>query len=141
MLPLIASTQPAGSSVKELLHLFQLIDSGMYTYLLRTIGCYSRRLCLGKFRQFDFGLVKNLLNYGHMSPPQYDISQVTAPVALYYGENDRLSSVEVSKCLRPVFVLLPVYLKITDPTTFTESYPRSKSKAFFHFFCFFSRKR
>jgi hypothetical protein len=50
----------------------------------------------GKFRQYDYGLVKNLLIYGHLSPPDYDLSKVTAPVALHYSENDWLAAITVS---------------------------------------------
>uniref|UniRef100_V5GMQ9 Lipase n=1 Tax=Anoplophora glabripennis TaxID=217634 RepID=V5GMQ9_ANOGL len=62
---------PAGLSMKELKHYLQLVKSG-------------------HFRQFDHGELNNLEIYKKSSPPDYDISRVTAPVALYYGKNDWL---------------------------------------------------
>jgi hypothetical protein len=52
----------------------------------------------GKFRRYDHGWFKNLLTYGQLSPPAYDLSKITAPVALHYSENDWLAAVTVSMC-------------------------------------------
>jgi lysosomal acid lipase/cholesteryl ester hydrolase len=49
-----------------------------------------------RFRQYDYGLVGNLLEYGHMSPPDYDLSKVTVPLAFYYSDNDWLADIKVS---------------------------------------------
>lgn len=40
-----------------------------------------------KFRKFDYRS-GNTPIYGQVDPPDYDISQITAPVALFYGNND-----------------------------------------------------
>lgn len=48
----------------------------------------------GHFRQYDHGYIWNLYNYRSLSPPEYDLKKVTAPVALYYSPNDWLSVVE-----------------------------------------------
>ena len=54
----------------------------------------------GGFGQFDFGEKKNMEKYGQSTPPQYNLSLVTSPVALYYSDNDRLSPVQVRQfCL------------------------------------------
>lgn len=45
----------------------------------------------GKFRQFDYGLIRNIIKYKQLTPPNYDLSKVTAPVALHYSDNDWLS--------------------------------------------------
>lgn len=55
-----------------------------------------QRVSTGKFRQYDYGLVGNLLRYRRINPPDYDLSKVTAPLALYYSDNDWLSAVRVS---------------------------------------------
>ncbi|GLV35381.1 Lipase 4 [Carabus blaptoides fortunei] len=47
---------------------------------------------LGKFRNFDYGTVGNLKIYNGTEPPDYDLSKVTAPVAIYCSENDWQSS-------------------------------------------------
>lgn len=59
----------SGASVKQFTHYLQLINSG-------------------KFRQFDYGFVQNLLTYGSLSPPDYDLSKVSTPVYLHHGSND-----------------------------------------------------
>lgn len=48
-----------------------------------------------KFRQFDYGLIGNLKRYNKLTPPDYDLSKVTAPVALIYSSNDKLVAVKV----------------------------------------------
>lgn len=55
--------------------------------------CLQRLLYLlilftGYFRQFDYGIISNLLIYGSSTPPNYNLTAITAPVALYYGNND-----------------------------------------------------
>jgi hypothetical protein len=37
--------------------------------------------------------------YGQAAPPRYNLSLTTAPVALYYSDNDRLAPVYVSSML------------------------------------------
>jgi lysosomal acid lipase/cholesteryl ester hydrolase len=57
----------------------------------------------GEFRQFDFGEKKNMEEYGQATPPKYNLSLVTSPVALYYSDNDRLAPVKVREsCLYSV---------------------------------------
>lgn len=75
MLPQILQHTPAGSSRHQLVHYGQEINSG-------------------KFRMFDFGMFGNIAKYGSMSPPKYDLSKVTAPVALHYGDNDWMAAVK-----------------------------------------------
>lgn len=75
LLPVILGHTPAGASTKQLLHYGQEVESG-------------------KFRQYDYGLVGNLLKYGRINPPDYDLSKVTAPLAVYYSDNDWLSAVK-----------------------------------------------
>lgn len=79
MLPEILKYTPAGSSRHQLVHYGQEVNSG-------------------KFRMFDFGMFGNLAKYGSMKPPKYDLSKITAPVALHYGDNDWLAAVKVIEC-------------------------------------------
>lgn len=51
----------------------------------------------GKFQMYDFGLIQNLMRYHSISPPDYNLRSITAPVVLYYASNDRLSAIKVSK--------------------------------------------
>lgn len=76
-IPVIMGHQPAGSSTHTIIHFLQLMKSG-------------------KFRRFDFGKGRNMKIYGNEQPPDYDLSQVTAKVALFYGQNDWLAVPGVS---------------------------------------------
>lgn len=68
---------PAGGSTKQIVHYGQEINSK-------------------KFRKFDYGVFNNLNRYGSIEPPDYDISKITAPIALFYSENDNLVGVKVN---------------------------------------------
>jgi lysosomal acid lipase/cholesteryl ester hydrolase len=69
---------PAGTSTKTVLHYVQLVKSG-------------------NFQKYDYGKTKNLEIYGEKEPPHYNLTAITAPVALYWGENDALGPPEVCK--------------------------------------------
>ena len=43
---------------------------------------------------YNFGSAnENMKHYNQTSPPLYDISKISVPVALYYGQNDWLADV------------------------------------------------
>ncbi|XP_029159665.1 gastric triacylglycerol lipase-like isoform X1 [Nylanderia fulva] len=71
LLPDIISHFPAGGSAYILMQYAQAIESG-------------------KFRQYDYGHAKNLLIYNSMEPPDYNLSKITVPIALFYGPGDTL---------------------------------------------------
>lgn len=52
----------------------------------------------GKFQKYDYGEEKNLEIYGQATPPRYDLTKVTAPVAMYTGTKDLY-------CVKKVIVL------------------------------------
>ncbi|XP_012542574.1 lipase 3 isoform X2 [Monomorium pharaonis] len=74
LLPTIANNNPAGSSTKTIIHFAQGYKSS-------------------KFRQYDYGRVKNLYIYNAIEPPDYNLANITVPIALFYAENDWLSSI------------------------------------------------
>lgn len=76
MLPVILGHTPAGASTHTLIHFAQGINSG-------------------KFRPFDYGKEKNMEIYGNIEPPPYELAKVTAPIALYWSDNDWLAPKEV----------------------------------------------
>lgn len=78
MFPKIFRTLPSNAAVKQLIH-------------------YSKNQRLGKFCQFDYGEDKNKKVYGATTPPDYDVSQITIPIALHVGQNDMMVPVEVRK--------------------------------------------
>ncbi|XP_072145028.1 gastric triacylglycerol lipase-like [Dermacentor andersoni] len=69
--PVYMANNPAGSSVRNMFHIAQIMKAN-------------------RFQKFDWGLLKNKIKYGQAKPPQYDLSKVTAPVALYWSEGDAL---------------------------------------------------
>ena len=68
-LPVYVAHTPAGTSVQNLAHFAQLINSK-------------------HFQKFDFGAIENMVKYGQITPPKYDLSRITAPVSIYVGPND-----------------------------------------------------
>ncbi|KAK8400724.1 hypothetical protein O3P69_002492 [Scylla paramamosain] len=68
-LPVILAHTPAGSSVHTINHFAQIVLSG-------------------KFQKYDYGLLGNLNHYGQNKPPEYNLSAVTTPVGLFWGQTD-----------------------------------------------------
>ncbi|XP_037719708.1 lipase 3 [Drosophila subpulchrella] len=83
----LIETHPAGSSSNQGIHYLQLWKSG-------------------EFRQYDWGTKKNLELYGQELPPDYDLSQITAPTHLYSSNNDALCGPEDVDTLVKNFVHL-----------------------------------
>ncbi|XP_065172777.1 lipase 3-like [Atheta coriaria] len=73
LLPIVMGHTPAGSSLRQVLHYAQLVNSG-------------------KFRQYDFGLFGNHKKYGRLTPSNYNLKKITAAVYLFYSHNDWLAS-------------------------------------------------
>ncbi|XP_072761541.1 lipase 3-like [Anoplolepis gracilipes] len=71
LLSVILSHDPAGSSAKTIAH-------------------YAQEVISGKFRQYDYGRDKNILMYNSPEPPDYNLTNITIPIALFYGLNDWL---------------------------------------------------
>lgn len=82
MLPVIMSHAAAGTSTDSLVHLGQGVKSGL-------------------FRKFDHGWFKNLFKYRRTSPPEYNLKNVKAPIAIYYAQNDWLATVQDVERLIP----------------------------------------
>ncbi|XP_048512118.1 lipase 3-like [Athalia rosae] len=78
LIPYISGYYPAGMSLKTLSH-------------------YAQTIMSGKFNQYDYGYVSNFAHYNQEEPPAYDLTKVTAPVALFYGLNDFISREEDAK--------------------------------------------
>ncbi|KAI8434025.1 hypothetical protein MSG28_012176 [Choristoneura fumiferana] len=86
---------PAATSRKSLVHFDQV---------------YLRK----RFSQYDYGTIKNLAKYGSIAPPDYDLSAITAKIALIAGKNDQLSKVKDVEHLRD---RLPnvVHYEVSEP--------------------------
>jgi len=73
-IPVINAHSPAGTSVQNVIHFGQLMNSG-------------------KFQAYDYGSTKeNQARYGSKEPPVYDVSNLEVPVAFYSSESDWLST-------------------------------------------------
>ncbi|XP_050081569.1 lipase 3-like [Anopheles aquasalis] len=68
---IITGHDPAGASVKQMLHFAQIQRSG-------------------QFRQYDYGRRNNTVRYSHWKPPAYNLSAITAPITIFYALNDWL---------------------------------------------------
>ncbi|XP_067620489.1 lipase 3-like isoform X1 [Eurosta solidaginis] len=76
ILPDMCATLPLGASNKQLLHYIQLH-------------------AFDGFNHFDYGSPeKNLRQYGHTTPPSYNLSAVNNCITLYYSETDNMSAAE-----------------------------------------------
>jgi lysosomal acid lipase/cholesteryl ester hydrolase len=75
LLPVYMAHLMAGTSTKSLNHYAQIIRSG-------------------KFREFDYGHVKNMEHYGQSEPPDYNVKNIIAPISLQYGRGDLIVSPE-----------------------------------------------
>lgn len=71
-LPVYVSHSPAGTSVKNMIHYSQAIQSG-------------------KYQNYDYGPGGNKQHYGQATPPQYNVSNMRTPVVLYSAVNDWLA--------------------------------------------------
>lgn len=62
---------------------------------------YLQMYVSGRFRQFDWGKSRNLEAYGTTDPPEYNVTEVTVPVAVFYSNGDALlSKVDVQLLLK-----------------------------------------
>ncbi|PON74717.1 Alpha/Beta hydrolase fold containing protein [Parasponia andersonii] len=68
--------EPHPSSAKNLRHLFQMIRKGT-------------------FSKYDYGIFKNLWQYGQLQPPEFDLGNIPASLPLWmgYGGDDALADV------------------------------------------------
>ncbi|KAK4880456.1 hypothetical protein RN001_008602 [Aquatica leii] len=73
MIPIVISNTPAGFSFLQLKHYIQLYHSD-------------------HFQKFDYGKNENMRRYGTAKAPPYEVSNITAPIAVYYGTSDTLVS-------------------------------------------------
>merc|ERR1712168_1219862 len=63
---------PVGTSCKNMEHFAQAVSSG-------------------DFKKFDYGYLGNLIMYGSLHPPEYQLSNIQVPVVLFSGDVDPLA--------------------------------------------------
>ena len=75
-LPVIISQTPAGTSLENMQHFAQMVESN-------------------KFQKYDFGSPEeNRKHYNQTTPPLYDLSTLMVPVSLFWGGEDWLADKE-----------------------------------------------
>jgi pimeloyl-ACP methyl ester carboxylesterase len=72
--PVILAHEPGGTSVMNMMHWQQMVQYPAY-YM----------------QKFDYGTSGNMQAYGQPTPPRYDLSQIRAPIAAYFGTYDELA--------------------------------------------------
>lgn len=93
----LIETHPGGSSSNQGIHYLQLYKSH-------------------KFRQFDYGTKKNQQIYNQDTPPDYDLSKITARTYTYSGANDALCGPrDVDTLVKNMPYLVEDY-RVPDPT-------------------------
>lgn len=95
-LPVFVSHTPAGTSVKNLVHFAQLVGEK-------------------RFQKFDYGRSKNIEIYGQETPPEYNVSRITAPVGLFWSENDWFADPKDVRQLSEKLPALTLNYKVPDP--------------------------
>jgi len=72
--PVVASHEPGGTSVQNMIHWAQLVRSKL-------------------FQAYDYGDIGNLKHYGHLKAPVYNLADIPQdfPIALYSGGQDELA--------------------------------------------------
>ncbi|EFN89157.1 lipase 3 [Harpegnathos saltator] len=89
-LPYLLSHIPAGTSVQTLHHFYQ-------------------NMFVDNFQSFDYGSEGNNERYKQKTPINYDLSKITAPIALFYASNDAVVAetnvLEVAKHLPNVVLI------------------------------------
>ncbi|XP_064487854.1 lysosomal acid lipase/cholesteryl ester hydrolase-like [Ornithodoros turicata] len=74
-IPVYTAHMPAGTTTKNLVHYAQM---------------YRKK----NFVKFDYGSEENMVVYGQPEPPEYDLSRIMAPIALFSGPGDRLADLQ-----------------------------------------------
>uniref|UniRef100_A0A6B0VCD9 Lipase n=1 Tax=Ixodes ricinus TaxID=34613 RepID=A0A6B0VCD9_IXORI len=95
-LPVFLCHVPAGTSVRAMVH-------------------YSQILISGRFQKFDFGENRNQLIYGTSTPPEYDVSRVVVPVALFWSEGDWMADPRDVALLRRRLPNVVLDFKVSQP--------------------------
>ncbi|XP_077509467.1 gastric triacylglycerol lipase-like isoform X2 [Amblyomma americanum] len=96
-LPVLVSHTPAGTSVRNMAHYAQLVLSE-------------------RFQKFDFGTTRNQVLYGQDTPPEYNLSRVSAPVALYWSRSDWLADPQDVSQLRNRLPRLVLDFQVQEPS-------------------------
>ncbi|KAJ8672695.1 hypothetical protein QAD02_003955 [Eretmocerus hayati] len=91
--PTVLKYFPAGTSIQAVLH-------------------YTQNMVSGRFQAYDHGPLLNYEKYSRKTPPSYNLKQVTAPVAIFYGNNDYFTTPKNCEILRGALPNVVLFKKI-----------------------------
>ncbi|CAH1113089.1 unnamed protein product, partial [Psylliodes chrysocephalus] len=74
---IIGAAARARISVYQILHYVQIIKTG-------------------RFGQYNYGPTINMKIYGNITPPLYNLKQITSPVILFYAQKDELGTIKLA---------------------------------------------
>ena len=61
---------------------------------VRAMEHFSQSIRHGTFSRYDYGAIENLIVYGSVSPPAWNVGAIDTPTALFYGSQDPLGDVK-----------------------------------------------
>ncbi|XP_063702781.1 lipase 3-like [Culicoides brevitarsis] len=65
-----------------------------------------------RFEKYDYGKEENLMRYGSIQPPLYNLTRVTVPIVLAYGTRDSLTKAEDTEILIPQLKSITKVIKL-----------------------------
>ncbi|KAL1501109.1 hypothetical protein ABEB36_006496 [Hypothenemus hampei] len=83
-----------------------LLEHGPSGFAAKQVWHYAQIIASGEFKQYDYGAKNNMKMYNSSKPPKYDLSRVTAHLALFYSTNDPYSN---HKMIEKLKEHLPAY--------------------------------
>lgn len=67
---------------------------------------YVTEASTGKFKKYDYGRGRNMIKYGTVEPPEYNITKITVPIVIYYARNDWATPKKVSTKFQRILIIL-----------------------------------
>ncbi|XP_011860853.1 PREDICTED: lipase 3-like [Vollenhovia emeryi] len=102
---LIGGSDPVQLNTTTLPDIISYLISGAS---VQTVGHFCQNIRINEFRMYDYGVAENYKRYKQKIPPNYDLNNITAPIILFYSENDMLvpkeNLLELSKRLPNVLL-------------------------------------
>ncbi|EFN70704.1 Lipase 1 [Camponotus floridanus] len=83
---------------------------------VKTVRHYAQEIQSGKFCKFDYDRATNLIIYNSEEPPDYNLTSITVPIALFYSKNDLLADIEDVKRLAPLLPNVVDMYEVPWPT-------------------------
>ncbi|XP_046963435.1 lipase 1-like [Vanessa cardui] len=109
---LLDSFHPGSINNETLSVLFGHFPAGTSVH---NIARYGQNIRSSNFQKFDYGSAQNLNIYGIKQPPHYNLSAVTIPSVVLYGNNDNLVDKEDIFWLTNQFPNVLEIKKVSDP--------------------------